>query len=569
MFSLIDRWTANIRMNRKLLIAPGIAIVLLSLMAPLALKSLGDQTRLIERLTTVEMDKAATVAALGRAIPEASGGLSRIIALAGNADDAEALKRLTAEMNKQLDEAAALIAKLAASELGERERQAVAGLGKAITEYRQSIAPVITMVAADVATAYMMSRDGEKHYGELLIGLQDLLAIERSEAAAAHDSSMASAQAVRYGFVALFLAAAVVAILVSVAIAGAIGGSIARLTASTIKLAEGDVSVAVDGAGRKDEIGALAGALGTFKQNAIEKARIEAADRGRQQQAAARQQAVENHIRAFDGSMRQALETVSEAATQLKGTAQTMASTAEEASRQATAVAAASEQASTNVSTAAAATEEMATSINEIGSQVQQSSEITAEAVREAVRANETVQGLSGMAQKIGAVVELIQAIASQTNLLALNATIEAARAGEAGRGFAVVASEVKGLASQTAKATEEISAQIGGMQSSTEAAVVAIGGINKTIARVNEIASAIAAAVQEQGAATHEITRNTQEAARGTTEVSRNITGVNAAAGQTGKAASEVLAASTQLGEQAQTLRGEIDQFFANIRAA
>jgi methyl-accepting chemotaxis protein len=221
------------------------------------------------------------------------------------------------------------------------------------------------------------------------------------------------------------------------------------------------------------------------------------------------------------------------------------------------------------VSTAAAATEEMATSISEIGNQVQQSSQITDEAVREAARTNETVQSLSGMAQKIGAVVELIQAIASQTNLLALNATIEAARAGEAGKGFAVVASEVKGLASQTAKATEDISAQIGAMQSSTQDAVVAIAGINKTIGRVNEIATAIAAAVQQQGAATHEITRNTQEAARGTGEVSRNITGVNDAAVQTGKAAADVLAASTQLGEQAQVLRGEIDKFFADIRAA
>jgi methyl-accepting chemotaxis protein len=211
----------------------------------------------------------------------------------------------------------------------------------------------------------------------------------------------------------------------------------------------------------------------------------------------------------------------------------------------------------------------MAASISEISNQVQQSSQTAAEAVREAARTNETVQSLSGMAQKIGAVVELIQAIASQTNLLALNATIEAARAGEAGKGFAVVASEVKGLASQTAKATEEISTQIGAMQSSTNDAVVAIASISKTIGRMNEIASAIAAAVEQQGAATHEITRNTQEAARGTGEVSRNITGVNAAAGHTGKAASDVLTASTRLGDQAQSLRSEMDRFFADIRAA
>jgi methyl-accepting chemotaxis protein len=569
MFGLIDRWTANIRITRKLLIAPGVAIVLLSLMAPLALKSLGDQSRLIERLTTIEVEKSATIAALERAVPEASAGLNRAIALAGNSDDEAAVKRLAAGMNQRLADAAALIAKLDASELSTRQRQVVTDLGKALTAYKQSSDAVINMVAADVSTAYMMSMNGEKAYVELLARLDELLAIERSEAAAAHDTSMASAQAVRYGFIALFAFATVIAILVSVAISGAIGGSIVRLTASTIRLADGDVSVTVEGSGRKDEIGALAGALGTFKQNAIEKARIEEEQRGRQAQAAARQQRIEGHIHAFDGTMRNVLETLGASATQLKGTAETMASTAEETSRQASAVSAASEVASENVSTAAAATEEMAASISEISNQVQQSSQTAAEAVREAARTNETVQSLSGMAQKIGAVVELIQAIASQTNLLALNATIEAARAGEAGKGFAVVASEVKGLASQTAKATEEISTQIGAMQSSTNDAVVAIASISKTIGRMNEIASAIAAAVEQQGAATHEITRNTQEAARGTGEVSRNITGVNAAAGHTGKAASDVLTASTRLGDQAQSLRSEMDRFFADIRAA
>jgi methyl-accepting chemotaxis protein len=189
--------------------------------------------------------------------------------------------------------------------------------------------------------------------------------------------------------------------------------------------------------------------------------------------------------------------------------------------------------------------------------------------VEQANRTNVTVQGLSAAAQKIGAVVKLISDIASQTNLLALNATIEAARAGEAGRGFAVVASEVKSLASQTAKATEDISAQVAAMQDATAEAVQAIESIGGTIGSINEIATVIASAVEEQGSATREIARNVQEAAQGTGEVSSNIVGVNAAAGETGTAATQVLASAEQLSGQAATLRGDVDRFLANIRAA
>jgi methyl-accepting chemotaxis protein len=179
------------------------------------------------------------------------------------------------------------------------------------------------------------------------------------------------------------------------------------------------------------------------------------------------------------------------------------------------------------------------------------------------------VQGLSAAAQKIGDVVKLISDIASQTNLLALNATIEAARAGDAGKGFAVVASEVKSLANQTAKATEEISAQVASMQGATNDAVQAIHSIGGTIGTINEIATTIASAVEEQGAATQEIARNVQEAAQGTGQVSSNIVGVNQAASETGAASSQVLASAEELGKQAETLRADVDQFLANIRAA
>ncbi|HLI98822.1 MAG TPA: methyl-accepting chemotaxis protein, partial [Bradyrhizobium sp.] len=203
------------------------------------------------------------------------------------------------------------------------------------------------------------------------------------------------------------------------------------------------------------------------------------------------------------------------------------------------------------------------------GRQVSQSTEIAGQAVAEANRTNVTVQGLSAAAQKIGDVVKLISDIASQTNLLALNATIEAARAGEAGRGFAVVANEVKSLASQTAKATDEISAQVGAMQGATAEAVEAIEGIGRTIGAINEITSAISIAVDQQGSATQEIARNVQEAAKGTGEVSSSIATVNHAAEKTGTASSSVLASAEQLSKQAAALRADVDRFLGNIRAA
>jgi methyl-accepting chemotaxis protein len=217
----------------------------------------------------------------------------------------------------------------------------------------------------------------------------------------------------------------------------------------------------------------------------------------------------------------------------------------------------------------ASAAEELSASVAEIGRQVESSTQMSGKAVEEAADTDQTVQSLASSAQKIGEVLKLISDIAAQTNLLALNATIEAARAGEAGKGFAVVASEVKSLATQTAKATDEISGQIGTIQSTTTDAVAAIKRIGGTIGEMNKIATTIASAVEEQGAATQEIARNVQEASKGTTEVSSNIAGVSQAAGQTGAAATQVLGAAGDLSTQAETLRNEVDRFLVSIRAA
>jgi methyl-accepting chemotaxis protein len=285
----------------------------------------------------------------------------------------------------------------------------------------------------------------------------------------------------------------------------------------------------------------------------------------RQQQ----QEKIAAAIRSFDGRVKAVLERLGSSAAGLQGVANALAESAERSTRQSTTVAAASEEASTNVQAVAASTEELASSIKEIGRQVSESTRIVGVAVDQAGRSGAAIESLTGAAQRIGDVVELISTIAGQTNLLALNATIEAARAGEAGRGFAVVASEVKALAEQTAKATGEIGQQVLSIQEATKESVGVIHQIGATIAAVDEVATAIAAAVEQQGVATAEIARNIQEAARGTHDVSSNIGGVSHAASRTGTTASELLTASKELSGQAADLRSEVESFFAAIRAA
>jgi methyl-accepting chemotaxis protein len=274
------------------------------------------------------------------------------------------------------------------------------------------------------------------------------------------------------------------------------------------------------------------------------------------------------HANVFENEVHSMVEIVASAATELLSTSQAMASTAEATSHQASLVANAAESAASNVQTVAAAAEELHASIGEISRQVAESTRISQEAVEEANRTNTLVNGLAQAADKIGEVVKLINDIASQTNLLALNATIEAARAGDAGKGFAVVANEVKNLASQTARATDEISTQISNVQSATKDAVSAIQGIGETISHINEIASTIAVAVEEQGSATQEIARNVQGASAGTSEVTGNIHNVTEASTETGHAASEVLVASRELSAQAEKLRAKVDGFLSDIRA-
>ncbi|MGY8661816.1 methyl-accepting chemotaxis protein [Bradyrhizobium sp. UFLA05-109] len=334
-------------------------------------------------------------------------------------------------------------------------------------------------------------------------------------------------------------------------------------------LGKGDLSAEVPHRGEKTEIGAMADALQVFKEALVaKKAADEAAARDAEVKIE-RGRRVDNITREFESMIGEIVQTVSSASTQLEASASTLTATADRSQQMATTVAAASEEASTNVQSVASATEEMASSVGEISRQVQESARMAGDAVGQARTTSERVSQLSKAASRIGDVVELINTIAGQTNLLALNATIEAARAGEAGRGFAVVASEVKALAEQTAKATGEIGQQITGIQAATNDSVGAIKEISSTIERLSEISSAIAAAVEEQGAATQEIARNVQQAAQGTQQVSSNITDVQRGATETGTASSQVLSAAQMLSNDSSRLKTEVSKFLTNVRAA
>jgi methyl-accepting chemotaxis protein len=336
-----------------------------------------------------------------------------------------------------------------------------------------------------------------------------------------------------------------------------------------LKVANGDLTVETGYGKRQDEIGALAGALETFKRQAAEKLKFEAQERERNAGAQSRQRAIEASVTEFEGTIRTTLRQLTDASGKMRTTSSELSMVSRQTNNRVEVAQKASGEASTSVDSVAAASEELSASINDISQQAAHAAGIASRAVDQARKTDGTVQGLAKSAGRIGEVVGLINTIAAQTNLLALNATIEAARAGEAGRGFAVVASEVKSLASQTAKATDEISDQISDIQKVAGEAIDAIKGIGSIIGEVNEVATAIAAAVQEQGAATQEITRSTQFAAHGTRNVSENISGVKTDADAAAAAAENVKAASETLESQSKHLGDQVTEFLGKIRAA
>ncbi|MBW7971760.1 HAMP domain-containing methyl-accepting chemotaxis protein [Bradyrhizobium sp. BR 10289] len=410
----------------------------------------------------------------------------------------------------------------------------------------------------------------EKAFREIEPAMVEVRAAVDAAHRQADAAEAATREAVRVWMMVAFGLTVVVLSVVGFLLGRSISKVLGDMIAAMTRLARGELSISVPGIGRKDEIGEMAGAVEVFRTNMAEAERLraeqaEADARGHQQRKADMQRLADT----FEGAVGEIIETVSSAATELEASSNTLTRAAERGNGLATAVAAASEEASANVQSVSSASEEMTSSISEISRQVQESARVADVAVGQAQRTNERVAELTKAASRIGDVVELINTIASQTNLLALNATIEAARAGEAGKGFAVVATEVKALAEQTAKATGEISQHIGAIQTATEDSVGAIKEIGDTIARMSEISSMIAAAVEEQGAATQEISRNIQHAAQGTSEVSANIGDVQRGAGETGAASAQVHSAAQSLSRESNRLKSEVARFLESVRAA
>jgi len=563
-------WIKNIGLSWKVQLAPAFLILVLVGVGVYALLALRSNQAAVDALVSGPVRQSELANELTATTWTAHAKLYRLAATAANEKD----EKKVAAIAKEASVAAARISdalKAVEGTQGELKGEAFEKLKAAVAGYLKQSKNAIEMADGDAGSALMFIKGAERNFADIEKLTDDL--ITRSSDSKDREIARAGIKLERQQLTltAVLLVVAFVGIVVSFLIGRNISRPVVAMSKAMRELAVGNFEVQLPGLDRRDEVGQMAHAIQDFKVQAVAKAERETAEREEKNRelAAARRAELHNLAERFETAVGDIIENVGSASNELENSAVILTKSSAATQQLSTVVAAASEETSTNVQSVASATEEMAGSINEIGRQVTDSNRITNEAVHQAQKTDARIAELSLAASRIGDVTKLITTIAEQTNLLALNATIEAARAGDAGRGFAVVAQEVKALAAQTAKATSEISTQIAGMQAATQDSVLAIKEISGTIGRVSEIAAAIAAAIEEQGAATQEIARNVQQAALGTTQVATNIADVNRGAGDTGLASSQVLSSAQLLSNENKRLKSEVVKFLATVRAA
>ena len=563
-------WIKNIGLSWKVQLAPALLILALMGVGGYALQALRSNQTAVDALVSGPVRQSELANDLTTTAWMAHAKLYRLAATAANENDSKKL----AAVAKEASVAAARISsalKAVETTQGELKPEVLEKLKAAVAGYLKQSKNAIEMADGDAGSALMFIKGAERNFSDIE-KLTDDLIMRSSES---KDREIARAgmklDQQQLTLTAILLVVAFAGIVVSFLIGRNISRPVVAMSKAMRELAVGNFEVQLPGLDRRDEVGQMACAVEEFKVQALAKAERETSEREEKNRELATQRRIELHSLAesFETAVGNIIENVGSASSELEHSAVILTKSSAATQQLSTVVATASEETSTNVQSVASATEEMASSINEIGRQVADSNRIANEAVDQAEKTDARIAELSLAANRIGDVTKLITTIAEQTNLLALNATIEAARAGDAGRGFAVVAQEVKTLAAQTAKATSEISAQISGIQTATHDSVLAIKEISGTIGRLSEIAAVIAAAIEEQGAATQEITRNVQQAAIGSTQVATSIADVNRGAGDTGSASSQVLASAQMLSNENKRLRAEVVKFLATVRAA
>ncbi len=560
----------DIPMAFKLFAAPVLGLLALVAMAVTSHRTMGEFIETSQEVTEVRFQTAAEL--LG-ASSELNGAVQEIyyaLAAAMAGGDAQKSATMLDGVTARMDKAKAAITKVQQGLPDGPVKTELAAVAQDIDKFGQPIQFVKEMLAIDAQSAISFLDPLRSNLGTVLDRLGKLSVSQRDAANSAMKQMTSSAEstqrssAITVGFVVLLVAA------ISFFIVRALRGSIERISSATATLAGGNTTVNLESLARKDELGAIVKALSVFRTSLIDRDRLAMEQAESEKRAEAEKRASSQRIAdGLESSVHSLVEKLNTAARHLESNARDLSRQAQLGQQRTSVVDRAVGDANGNVQAVASAAEELSASFQEISTQVNHAASMASNARQRVDESTRQMEQLQGQGDKIGSIVRLISDIASQTNLLALNATIEAARAGEAGKGFTVVASEVKSLANQTAKATEEISSQINGMQSATRAAVQAITAIQQLVSDITEVSAAIAAAVEEQDAATREIARNVQLASQGTAVVAENVGGLQEIANTTHRSSDEVLTSSQTLGQETTALSESVSRAIASLRAA